>query len=148
MKKLFLLLVFAVFGTALFADNCPGDFVITNDGVFYFKNVRHGISNFLVCKKDNGEKVTFTKFEVQAYCKDGQRFEKMPVYKNNKLTDDYAFMRVLSYKNGLKLYEYTYNQNSGSEESDYYVFKDDKLVVEVHRSNFESIKNFFKCDKK
>jgi len=145
MKKIFLLMFFAAFGTALFAGNTPGDFVITNDGVFYFKDVRHGVTNFLVCKKANGEKVTYTKFDVQAYSKDGHRYEKMPVYKNDKLTDEVAFMRVLCYKSGLKLYEHKFNLNTGDEDSDYYVFKDDKLVVEVHRSNFDNIKLFFEC---
>ena len=147
MKKIFLLMIFAVFSTALIAEKAYGDFVITNDGVYYFKNVRSGIAHFLVCKKADGEKVTFKQVEVLAYSVDGQRFEKMPVLKKNKLTDDFAFMRVLSYKNGLKLYEYKCCDLSGEELAAYFIFKNEKFVVDVNSRNFESIKEFYKGGK-
>ena len=147
MKKMFLVLVLAVFGTALFAQKSYGDFVITNDDVQYFKNVRHGLTSFLVCKKANGEKVKLSKFDVQEYSKNGQRFEKMPVYKNSKLTNKFAFMKVINYKNGMKLYRHDLYAKGSAEIADYFVFKNDKLVVDVNTKNVASINQFYSGDK-
>jgi len=143
MKNMFLVLVFTVLGTVLFAQKSYGDFVVTNDDVQYFRNIRHGLTSFLVCKKANGDVVKFSKFEVEVYAKDGKRFEKMPVYKNNKLTNNYAFMRAITYKNGMKLFEHNVSSSFGEQISKYFVFKADKLVVNVNEKNYESIKQFY-----
>ena len=143
MKKMFLVLIFAVLGTALFAQKSYGDFVVTLDGAQYFKNVRYGLYNFLVCKKANGEKVTYSKFEVLEYKKHGQRYEKMPIYKNGKLSNELAFMKIINYRNGLKLYKHDLYIVGGTEVADYFVFKNDKLVVDVTTKNVASINKFY-----
>jgi len=144
MKKIFLILIFAVFSTALIAENGYGDFVVTKEGVFYFKNVRHGITIFLVCKKANGEKVKFTKSDVLVYQLKGQRYEKMKVYKNCELSNDCAFMRVLTYKNGMKLCEHLTYYDSGKIIPNYFVYKGGDLIVDVNEKNYESIRQFYK----
>ena len=146
MKKIFLIMIFAVFSSALVAGDGYGDFVVTNDGVFYFKNVRHGFSNFLVCKKANGEKVKFSKSDVLIYQNNGERYEKMIVYKNCKLSTDCAFMRVLGYKNGMKLFEHLTYCDSGKKIPCYFIYKGDRLIVEINDKNYESIRQFYKGD--
>jgi len=143
MKKMLLVLVLAVMSTALFAQKSYGDFVATLDGVFFFKNVRHGLSSYLVGKKANGEKQTFTKFEVLEFQNNGIRYEKMPVYKNRKLSSDFAFMKVINYRNGMKLYKYDLYSVGGIEFADYFIFKRDKLVVDVNAKNVASINQFY-----
>jgi hypothetical protein len=68
----------------------------------------------------------------------------MPVYKNNELIGKEEFMKVVCYRNGMKLYEYEYlSENTGKQSRRYYVFKGEKYVVEMDYVNRETLTAFF-----
>lgn len=144
MKKLLVILSMVLISTSLMATIGEGDFVQTNEGTFFFKKVKIGLTSNFIGIKDNGERVKFNNADVIAYSKDGERFEKMPVYKNNELTGEKDFMKVVSYRNKMKLYEYEYlSVNTKKQSRRYYVFKGDKFVVEMDYVNRETLTAFF-----
>ncbi len=144
MKKLFVILSMVLVSTSLMATTGEGDFIRTSEGTFFFKKVKIGFTTNFIGIKDNGERVKFNNADVIAYCKEGEQFEKMPVYKNNVLIGKEDFMKVVSYRNGMKLYEYEYlSESTGKESRRYYVFKGEKFVVEMDYVNRETLTAFF-----
>ena len=143
MKSVLTLVVLMFLGTGLFAGEDIGDFVQTKEKVYFFKNLRFGISSFLVGTMGNGEKVKFAKEDVIAYNKAGERFEKVSIVIDNVCTENYCFMKVVAYKNGLKLYKHEYNDKNGNLTSRHYVFKDDKFIVKCDRKNLATLTAFF-----
>lgn len=132
-----------LFGTAIFAKEHV-NYVKTSDGTFFFKKVKYGISCCLVGVKDNGDKVKFEKSEILSFAKDGQLYEKMPVYKGNKPTGEEEFMAVKCYRNGLTLYEYEYvSKKTDQPARRYYVFKGDKYMCEMDNTNKPTLCDFF-----
>ena len=144
MKKLLVILSMVFISTGLIASTAEGDFVRTEDGTFFFKKVKIGLTSNFVGIKANGERVKFSNSDVIAYCKNGEHFEKMPVYKNNVLIGKNDFMKVVCYRNGMKLYEYEYlSENTGKQSRRYYVFKGEKFVVEMDYANRSTLTAFF-----
>ena len=143
MKNLLLVLFTVLISTSLMA-NKDGDFIKTSEGTFFFKKVKINLSSNFVGIKSTGERVKFKSSDVLAYNKDGELYEKMPVYKNNVQIDEAAFMKVVCYRNHLKLYEYEYvSENTGKDSRRYYVFKNGKFVVEMDYINRETLTAFF-----
>lgn len=144
MKKLLLILSVVLISASLSATTEDGDFIKTKNGTFFFKNVKVGLLMNFTGIKSNGEKIKFKASDVLGYCKNGDQYEKMPVYKDNKLTGETEFMKLVSYRNGMKLYEYEYrSKNSKKESRRYYVFKGDKFVVEMDYANRPNLTAFF-----
>jgi len=143
MKKVLVFMVMALLSTSLYAGEKDGDFVVTKEKVYFFKNLRHGVSSYLVGTLENGEKVKFAQEDVLVYKKNGERFEKMPVVKNNVCTNEMTFMQVVAYKNGLKVYRHSFNNNSGDLTSRLYVFKKEKFVIKFDSDNQETLTAFF-----
>jgi hypothetical protein len=132
-----------LFSTAIFAKEHV-NYVKTSDGTFFFKKVKHGISCCLVGVKDNGDKVKFEKSEILAFAKDGQLYEKKPVYKGNKQTGEMEFMAVKCIRNGLTLYEYEYiSKKTDQAARRYYVFKGDEYMCEMDNTNKPTLCDFF-----
>ena len=53
-------------------------------------------------------------------------------------------MKVVCYRNGMKLYEYEYlSENTGKQSRRYYVFKGEKFVVEMDYANRSTLTAFF-----
>jgi hypothetical protein len=143
MKTLLTFMMVALMGTSLFASGTDGDFVQTKEKAYFFKNVRRGTKSFLIGVKSDGTKVRFTKEEVTVFKIDGERFEKVPVVKDNVCTEDYCFMKVVAYKNGLKVYKHEYYDPDGMLTSRHYVFKNGEFVVKFDSKNTESLTAFF-----
>jgi len=60
------------------------------------------------------------------------------------LTGEEDFMKAISYRNGLKLYEYKYiSKKSNTEARRYYVFKGNQYVVEIDGGNKQNVTAFF-----
>ena len=143
MKNLLLVLSILLITTSVLA-NSDGDYIKTSEGTYFFKKVKTNWSSNFIGIKATGERVKFKKSEVLAYNKDGELYEKMPVYSNNVPTGDIVFMKAVCYRNQLKLYEYEYVSGSTKKESRrYYVFKGDKFVVEMDNINREILTAFF-----
>ncbi len=144
MKKLVVFLSMVLISTSLMATVGEGDFIKTDEGTFFFKKVKIRITSQFIGVKSNGERVKFKQNDVVAYSKNGEQYEKMPVYKNNVLINENDFMKVVCYRNGMKLYEYEYvSKNSGKNSRRYYVFKGEKFVVEMDYVNRSTLTAFF-----
>ena len=143
MKKLALILSMVLLSTTFILAN-DGDYVKTKDGVYFLKNLHHGLKCCLVGKTATGEKMKFKKEDISSFCIDNVIYEKMPVYKNNIMTGEEDFMKAISYRNGLKLYEYEYiSKKSNTEARRYYVFKGNQYVVEIDGGNKQNVTAFF-----
>lgn len=146
MKKLALIIVLFSISLSVFA-NMPKavDYVMTEKGVVFFENIKYGFSdeNYLICKNDIGDKVTFSYDEVIGYRKSGKTFEKMPIIEDQKTTENYVFMEYLRYKNGLKVMNYKYFDCNGKEVNEMYVFSTEKFVVDINKKNYETLADFF-----
>jgi hypothetical protein len=143
MKKIVVILFMAFLSANLFASE-HGDYVKTEKGTFFFKKVKHGINCCLVGVTEEGEKIKFVKTEIISFCLDGQVYEKMPLYNDNKPTDTQEFMALVCYRHGMKLYKY---ENMGHSSVDkfrrYFIFKGDKYVLEVTERNRPTLTAFF-----
>jgi hypothetical protein len=147
MKKLLVILSMVFVSTSLMATIEEGDFVRTEEGTFFFKKVKVTVTTNFVGIKSNGERVKFSNKDVIAYSKSGEQFERMPVYKNNVMIGEVDFMKVVSYRNGMKLYEYEYlSENTGKLSRRYYVFKGEKFVVEMDYVNRSTLTAFFNAN--
>jgi len=143
MKKVAILLTMVLLSTT-FLSASDGDYVKTKNGTYFVKHLKYGLKCCLAGKVSTGEKMKFNKCDITAFRKDGELFEKMPVYKNNIATGKEDFMKVISFRNGLKLYEYEYvSKTTDALARRYYVFDADKLVVEMDEANKPSLTAFF-----
>lgn len=143
MKTFLTLIVLTFLSTSLFAGEKYGDFVQTKDNVYFLKNVRLGVSSFLVGTMENGEKIKFAKGDVLVYKMSGERFEKMPLVKDNVCQEETCFMKVIAYKCGLKVYKHEYYDQNGELTSRHYIFKKDEFVVKFDRENTPNLTAFF-----
>lgn len=140
MKKLIFLFVMAITGTTLLAQNKVPDYVIDADGVTFYKKVRYGITTGFVGIGET-TKDRYKTSEVLCYRKDGHVYELMPVIRNNKETGRKAYMELVAYRNGMKVFrEKDYDS---SDELQYVVYKDSDFVVRFERKNAESLGRFF-----
>lgn len=143
MKRLIVILSMVFISTALFAT-IDGDFVRTNEGTFFFKKVKMNFVSNFIGVKSTGEKVKFKRADVIAYSIGGEQFEKMPIYENNQDSGSNDFMKLVSYRNGMRLYEYEYkNMATRKQSRRYYVFRGENYVVEMDYKNNETLSAFF-----
>ncbi len=148
MKKVLTFIVLVFLSTSLFAGGNDGDFVQTDENFYYLKTLRYGVKSFLVGTLENGEKIKFAKEDVIAFKKDGERFDKVAIVKDNVCTDNYCFMQLVAYKNSLKVYKHVYYGTDGELTSRHYVFKNEQFVVKFDRENKESLLAFFEGSNK
>jgi hypothetical protein len=143
MKKFALLFSMLLLGATFLAAH-EGDYVVTKDGTFFFKKLHYGINFCLIGQSSEGEELKFQKSDIISYSKKGELFEKRPVYKNNELTGEEDFMKVVCVRNGLKLFKYEYlSKNTNTMSRRYYVFKGDKFIVEMNDANKPTLTAFF-----
>ena len=143
MKKLILFALIAAVSLSAYSAPKLTDYVVTDDGITYFVNVRHGISDFLIGKTEEGTKVRFKKSEINSYRKSGEVFQKKQVIINGKVCEDCTFLRLLKTKNGCGFYVLQSYEN-GVKHSKFYVYNGDRYVLEVNMKNYLQMFNFFK----
>jgi hypothetical protein len=151
MKKIIftmMLVLVSLAGTAKELDY----YVIASGEKLYCSKIRLGAVTTKAVL-ENGEKVTLRTAEINSYRLNGKIFDKLPVYENNKLTDQKVFMQFVTTRAGLKLYKYT-KFEEGIEKTtgsifkagpvDYYVvFKGDQFYVAITEKNYANLFNFF-----
>lgn len=144
MKTLLSIFMVVLFGTAVLAHpESKSDYIITKDGKVVFAKVKLGILS-INAKQINGEKLKVNYHNVLTFQKDGEIYAQKPLYEGNKKTDKVAFMKLLSWRNGLSLYCYEDPSLSKENNKRYFVFKDENtLWLEVEPSNAENIRSFF-----
>ncbi len=142
MKKLAVILSMVLVSASMLAQ-AGGDYIKTNEGTFFFKKIKSSTDNFTGIKS-SGEKVDFDKENVEAYVQKGTYYQKMPVYNNNMATGENDFMKLIETKKGMVLLEYKHlSKNTGKKATKYFVFKDDKFVVEMDKKNEATLTAFF-----
>ena len=144
MKKFSFLLTLGIF--CLFPHLNAGklpDYVITGDDVCYFNKVRLGLMSQFVGVNESG-KVRYKEDEVVAYSKDGHIYEKLPVVVNGNPPDQYEFMELLAYRNGLKVYRHSmYIGGNKPCTNEYIVFRDGEYHVTFTEQNCKTLCKFF-----
>lgn len=146
MKRLVLIIAVLSISLSLYANTEKlVDYVVTSTGVVYYKNISYGFSdeNYLVCKTDTGEKITYSFDEIVRFRKSGITYDKLPLIENQSITDKMVFMEYLKYKNGLQVYKYSTINAAGEEYSELYVFSNDRFVVDFTSQNYETLTDFF-----
>jgi hypothetical protein len=143
MKKTNHLIIIAILGISSVTIAGIPDYIITGDEVKFYDKVRMGIPTGLVGIREEG-KDRYKMSDVTAYRKDERVYEKMPVVKNNLNTGRYAFMEVVSYRNGMKVYRYRdYSAQNQNDEYRYLVYSGNRFVVEFDIKNYETLSTFF-----
>lgn len=143
MKKLNSLLLLGAFCISTMVSAGSPDYVATADGVDYFKKIRYGFKSVIIGIKESG-RVRYDKGEVIAFRKDGHVFERVPVIVNNTDTGKYAFMELVAYRNGFKLYRHSHYTGINTPTAyEYFVFKDGCYHVSFDEKNFLSLSEFF-----
>jgi 3-dehydroquinate synthase class II len=141
MKKIVGILLFVIICTNLNARPGRLDFVATNNGIFYFKNVRHGFSTYLIGVQISGELTKFSKKEIVVYTKNGKQFEKMPLFDETGSYVDDVFMQLINTENGLKVYKYVSIKDKENEQFKFLVYSNKKYLGIAKNSN--SLSKFY-----
>jgi hypothetical protein len=128
---------------------------------YYVKNT----GETMTCKKiqfradnikvflENGVSMIISKDQIKAIRANGNYYEKLPVYVNNKKTEKEEFMKFVTTRAGLKLYKYPLNAATykgskgfnvnGDETECYVVFKGDQFYVAITDANYPTMFQFF-----
>ncbi len=142
MKKLAFIIVAVLIantGSAYAQENNSLSYVVTDDGAFFFEHLRYGFKHYLVATNDKGEKQYFKKSDVRAYKKNGHVFE----LKTIDSKENAEFLELVSYRNGVKLYREFPKSEFNAEFMKAYLFKDDRLILNVNQHNLNYVLNFF-----
>jgi hypothetical protein len=140
MKKLSYLFLIAFLSTTFFVKAGP-DYIVVGEEIEFYEKVRYGLTTSLVGIKDSNRN-RYKSCEVSEFRKNGKVYEKMPVIRDNQETGRYAFMEVVSYRNGMKVYRYNH---PGMDNKDYdlLVYKGNQFVVRFDEKNAQNLSNFF-----
>ncbi len=143
MKKLSVLFIIGIISLTSAVKAGAPDYIVTGEDVKYYEKVRYGITAKLVGVDESGRD-RYEAGEVVAFRKDGRIYERMPVIKDNKETGKYAFMEVVAYRCGMKVYRHSvpsgFNMHMNDE---YLVFKGKNYVVRFDDRNTETLNEFF-----
>ncbi len=142
MKKLLVILSMVLISSSLMAQS--NNYVKTDAGTNFFKKIKVDKAHNLVGIKLNGERIKYTREEIQAFVQNGDYYERMPVYENNTPTGEEDLMKVVENRDGMILLEYKHlSKATGQKITKYYVFKGEKYVVEMDNNNEETLTAFF-----
>jgi hypothetical protein len=151
-------IIIYVFLSLIIGLNARADlgYLITENDTFICKEIKSGLSNMRVTLVD-GEKQKIDKENVKTFYVDGKKYDKMPVYLNGKPTGNFKFMELLSQRNGLKLYKFTFfccgswdlaqqKIEGAKEKTVLLVYKDDKFYLHMDKQNAKTLSEFFHLD--
>ncbi len=144
MKKLILIAIIATVSLSAYSESYTADYVVTKDGISYFTKVRFGANAFLICKNENGEKVRYNKSEIISYRKAGEVFHKKTLIIKGKPCENCEFMKLLKTQHGFSIFMHQEYVNGGIMIKRFYVFNNDKFVLEINQQNLLQMLTFFK----
>lgn len=142
MKKLNFLIIIGVLAISTMAKAGVPDYVICDNEIKYFDKVRFGLTSSLVGVEETG-KVRYNANDIVAFRKNGRIYEKVPVIHNNKDTGRYAFMELVAYRNGMKVYRDKLESGLLTPEYDYLVYQEGRFIVKFDEKNTKTLSNFF-----
>jgi len=144
MKTLLTIVLVSLLGISVTAD--PGsktDYIITKDGKVVFAKVKFGLFR-AHAKQANGNILNVNYKDIASYQRNGEIYEKKPLYEGRENTGKLVFMRKVSWRNGLTLYNYQEPVSCNNCVPRYFVFKDGETFwLEVDQRNSETIRRFF-----
>jgi len=146
MRKLILipLLLFAFFTTNA-KDLSDFDYVVTKDATYFCQEISFGLLS-TKCILQNGEVLNLKLNEVRAYKKDGRIFERMPVYKDDKITGSSSLMELIGMKGELKLFHHVSTETSVSQMlsySQYFIFRNGDYILQLTDQSGPGLLKFF-----
>ena len=154
--KIILTLTLALGLNAIIGAESNLSYVITSDDTIICKHISIGVNNARITKL-NDEFVKVDKEYLKAFSLHGKLFEKLPVYLNGNFTGQTAFLELVGQRNGLKLYKYTYFEDStwssdnksvqaAHEVTALFVYKDKDYYLQVNNKNAKTVLPFFHID--
>jgi hypothetical protein len=141
MKKILVLFLLAGYCIAGIASK-PASWVTTKDGRIDTKKLAIGISRARIITTE-GKKVLLPLDQINAYALNGKVYQKMPLYKDGKPTGKTAFMELIKTRSGLGIYQYVAIAPSNYDVYKAYVYKGDKLQLELDAKSLPNACNFF-----
>ena len=144
MKTIILTAIMALTVLSTDAKSLISDYVVTDDGISYFKSVKYSYGDaYLVGVTETGERVKFLRDEIKSFRKEGDVFRKTKFIENGTGCDNCVFMRLIHSRHGFSLCMYDCLDNNGEPMKRCFVYKDDQKVLEVDNKNYKQIISFF-----
>ncbi len=139
MKTLVLTSFALLLSISMFArdDKNSKNYIVTKSDTIVCKNVVDQ-QNIVRVDFQDLRFVEMNKDDVFSYIANGKKYDRLPLYKNNKPTGKTALMEMVKDNNGFKLYKYT---NNG--ETSMFVYKDNKYYVGITDANKANMLDFF-----
>lgn len=144
MKNLFIIAVFMIAALTVSATPKVTDYIVTQNGVEYFKKVKTNSTKYIVGVMSDGTRVMHLKESVKAYRQNGAIFENTGNVKNNEVFKNCQFLELLNTKCDCKVYRYYKVDSQGDLVSEIIVYSNDKFVTVVTQENVAQILSFFK----
>ncbi|MCD4796935.1 MAG: hypothetical protein K8R49_07205 [Candidatus Cloacimonetes bacterium] len=147
MKKSIFTLVLAIAYLSIFAAPITNskdiEFILTEDGITFVTNLRHGINNNLTAKNDAGEKIVFNLDEVKAYRKDGKEFHCKYFVEEGSQVVRKTFLQKIYTRAGYSVYKREKRMNENTNIEDYFVYKNETQEYQLNKRNYKTILSFF-----
>jgi hypothetical protein len=143
MNKLFVLLLTVVYCLVGIAAEPAGSWILSNTGKMNMKKISFGISKARIIL-ENGNKLTIPIDQICSYSINGKVFNKLPLYKDGKLTNRMVFMELIKTSGELSLYKYGMTNDFVSPNLqvinyNYFLYNGDKFQQELDQKSLPDI---------
>jgi len=111
MKKLVVLLWIIILCLDSIAQEPYSSWIASQEGKYFCTKISvhaHKVRFEL----QNGEKMSIPVDMINSFSLNGCEFDKLPLYKNRKITNHMAFMELVDRANGMNLYRYGHYRNN------------------------------------
>ena len=151
MKKSFIVLFALLMSVTVFTREPEEEFLITKEGTIKCQKISLWVNKARIVLA-NGEKSFVPIEQISSFIEGGKQFDKLTLFNNGKTTNREVFMELLKSRDGLVLYKYVnydytdFDSNSGKSFSTfntYYVYRADKLYLELTENSLPSVFQFF-----
>lgn len=128
-------------GVRLMAGGENISYVKTGSKVYFGTDIKMGLFNTRVIAPD-GTMVQIHNHDIVAYMHDSKLFELMPLVNKSTKTTNYVMMEYITCRSGQRLYRCSSYERNNTE-SEYFVYKDGKLHLQIKQENAQAIFPFF-----
>jgi hypothetical protein len=146
MKKLFVLLVAALYCLGAIAAEPTSSWIKSTSGKMNIKSISFGIKNARIIL-ENGKTLKLPIVDLSSYSVNGKVFDKMPVYKYGRPSGEKVFMELMGTRGELSFYKYeTFNFESikpHDTDTNYAIYNGDKLHLALTSETLENVCKYF-----
>jgi len=146
MKRYLVFLALTGYCLSGFAGKPSSITLNTSEGRYVGRTVTLGYSKARIIL-DNGERMKIPLTEISSFTAKGKEFNRLPLYKNGKLTDRFVFMEKVCTRGELSLYKWVHEDTElilpYGKFDHYFVYNGDKLHVDVKDEDWPNISKFF-----